>query len=172
MSSHLSCLHLFSPVFNLLLLSYLHCLAWHFRLSNTDQAHLTAGCFASLFSFPFRFCYFQLTTCPLQILPSPAYFLLSAVFLCLTSWYFEKCSFFCLPSRYFAAPWAQRVFCSSRWVSPEETLMWVSLNVFPFYPIFFPSLLISFSLNLRWASGLLLVVTCICLPHTHPIIYR
>lgn len=44
--------------------------------------------------FPsFRFSYFQLT-CPLQTLPSPAYFLLSATFPCLTSWYFESCSFF------------------------------------------------------------------------------
>lgn len=44
------------------------------------------------FSSFFFICYFQLA-CPLQTLPSPAYFLFGAPAFCATSWYFKKCSF-------------------------------------------------------------------------------
>lgn len=124
MWTYLVCLH---HKCNLLCLSgFSYCLTWHLFLSSAYQAHLTASCLASLFSFPF--CYFQ-WACPLPILPSPTYFLCSPFTLCTLALGILKCSL-CFSfssllslhvhSHSFTVPRATQVFCSSHSVSPER----------------------------------------------------
>lgn len=163
MFPYLVCLHhKFSLLLTfryLRLLGLSYCLTWHLFLSSAYQAHLTASCFASLFSFPFLL----FSACLPSSYSSLTYLfsLLRSHFLYLSSWYFESAvCFFCVcfvhvHSHCFTMPRAMQVFCSSRSVS-LETLFENSdvsfrhvlrgiLHVFPFY--FAPLLLSQPSLS-------------------------
>lgn len=124
-------------LFYLRLPGFSYCLTWHLFLSSGYQAHLTASCFASLFSF--LFCYFQ-RACPLPILPSPTYFHRSTPTFCTLAFgilkvqsvflflFFYVC-FVHVHSHCFTMPRATQVFCYAHSVSLEtvfENSMWDS----------------------------------------------
>lgn len=145
-SSHLSCLHLF---FSRLLTSssWAPSTVWpdisasSMLIRPTWPLFVLHHYFPSLFGFAI-FC----SPALFRFFPHPLIFSSALSSCALPLGILKNALFFCLPRRCFAAPWAQRVFCSSRWVSLEETLMWVSkvscedsLNVLLFCPIFFLS---------------------------------